>query len=281
MQVIILDATTKKLQLVLGEAATTELDYTASWADSTATDVTEGNSNGTSNDTTPVDIVAAPAASTRRIIKDISVYNNDNISHTLTINYNDNGTLRKIWSGTITSGAIWYLSRVLSAGGGSPLTTKGDIYVYGAINTRLGIGTDTYALVADSAEATGLKWVNLSARSETQTNKRIEPRIVTATSYTTDTGTSLDVSTADIFQITAQAGALLFNAPGGTPVAGQKLIIRIKDNGTARALTWNTVFRAMGTALPSTTILSKTLYLGFIYNITDTKWDLVASAQEA
>lgn len=121
-----------------------------------------------------------------------------------------------------------------------------------------------------------------SATSTTTfTNKRIEPRIVSAASYTTDTGSSLSVATADEFVVTAQAGALLFNAPGGTPVEGQKLVIRIKDNGTARALTWNAVFRAMGTALPSTTVLSKTLYLGFIYNYTDTKWDLVASAQEA
>lgn len=146
MNLIVLDATTKKLQLVLGEAATTELDYTASWADSTATDVTEGNSNGTSNDTTAVDIVAAPAASTRRIIKDVSVYNNDNISHTFTINYNDNGTTRKIWTGTLTSGSIWYLSRVLSAGGGSPLTTQGDIYVYDTGNTRLAKGTASQQL---------------------------------------------------------------------------------------------------------------------------------------
>jgi hypothetical protein len=46
-------------------------------------------------------------------------------------------------------------------------------------------------------------------------------------------------------------------------------------------LTWNAVFRAMWVALPSTTVLSKTLYLWFIYNATDTKWDLIASAQEA
>lgn len=117
--------------------------------------------------------------------------------------------------------------------------------------------------------------------TQTFTNKRTNPRIISAASYTTDTGTSLDVSTADQFVITAQTGALLFNAPGGTPVEGQKLIIRIKDNGTARALTYNAIFRAMGVALPTTTVLSKTLYMGFIYNITDTKWDLVAVAQEA
>lgn len=117
--------------------------------------------------------------------------------------------------------------------------------------------------------------------SNTITNKRNQPRVVSAASYTTDTGTSLDVSTCDDFIITAQAGALLFNSPSGTPVQGEKLVIRIKDNGTARALTWNAVFRAVGVALPTTTVLSKTLYLGFKYNSTDTKWDLIASTQEA
>ena len=111
-------------------------------------------------------------------------------------------------------------------------------------------------------------------------NATVSPLVVSAASYTTDTGTSLNMDNLSVFVITAQAGALLFNAPGGTLVQGRSLIIRIKDNGTARALTWNAVFRAMGTALPSTTVLSKTLYLGFFYNSTDTKWDLVASAQE-
>jgi hypothetical protein len=117
--------------------------------------------------------------------------------------------------------------------------------------------------------------------TQTENNKRINPRLVTAASYTTDTGTSLSVATCDQFEVTAQAGALKLNNPGGTPLGGQKLIVRIKDNGTARALTYDTQFRAMGNALPTTTVLGKTLYMGFIYNATDTKWDLVAVAQEA
>lgn len=147
---------------------------------------------------------------------------------------------------------------------------------------NLGHASDT-TLARVSAGVISVEGVTVATSSNTLTvtNKRNQPRIVSAASYTTDTGTSLDVSTCDIFVITAQAGALLFNAPSGTPVQGEKLVIRIKDNGTARALTWNAVFRAMGTALPTTTILSKTLYLGFYYNSTDTKWDLVASAQEA
>ena len=147
---------------------------------------------------------------------------------------------------------------------------------------ELGHATDT-TLARVSAGVISVEGITIPTISSTDTitNKRIEPRIVSAASYTTDTGTSLSVATADIFVITAQAGALLFNNPGGTPVQGQKLVIRIKDNATARALTWGTEFRAMGTALPSTTVLSKTLYLGFFYNSTDVKWDLVASAQEA
>lgn len=85
----------------------------------------------------------------------------------------------------------------------------------------------------------------------------------------------------DIHLITAQAAAAAFAAPTGTPTVPQRLIIRIKDNGTARALSWNAIYRAMGNALPTTTVLGKTLYLGFMYNPTDSKWDLIAAAQEA
>jgi len=42
--------------------------------------------------------------------------------------------------------------------GGSPLTTKGDIYVYSTEDTRLPIGTDGQRLIVDSSESLGLKW---------------------------------------------------------------------------------------------------------------------------
>lgn len=81
--------------------------------------------------------------------------------------------------------------------------------------------------------------------------------------------------------ITAQNADFTVAAMIGAPTQGQKFIFRFKDNGTARAITWNAIYRAMGTALPSTTVINKTLYLGFFYNATDNKWDLVAAAQEA
>ena len=57
---------------------------------------------------------------------------------------------------TATGNAIFKLA----AGGGSPLTTKGDIYVAGTggVATRLPVGTDNQILIADSTQATGLRW---------------------------------------------------------------------------------------------------------------------------
>lgn len=72
-----------------------------------------------------------------------------------------------------------------------------------------------------------------------------------------------------------------FNNPSGTPQHGEKIIIRIKDNGTARALTYDTQYRAIGVTLPTTTVISKILYIGGIWNATDTKLDIVAVANEA
>lgn len=151
--------------------------------------------------------------------------------------------------------------------------------VFSVSSLELG-NTDT-TLSRSSAGVIAVEGVVVPTVSSTNTlsNKRIDPRVVSGTSYTTST--TIDSDATDLYVITAQAGALLFNNPSGTPVQGQKLMVRIKDNGTARALTYGSQFRAIGTALPTTTVISKTLYMGFIYNSTDTKWDLVASAQEA
>ncbi len=108
----------------------------------------------------------------------------------------------------------------------------------------------------------------------TLTNKRITKREATVASSATPTP---NADTTDIYTITALAAAAEFGAPTGTPTQGQALIIRIKDNSTIRELTWNAIYRASSDlALPTTTVDDKTMYLGFIYNDTDSKWDLVA-----
>jgi len=87
-------------------------------------------------------------------------------------------------------------------------------------------------------------------------------------------------TTDDVVDVTAIAQAFTIAAPTGTVANGQKLLIRIKDNGTARAITWNAIYRAVGVVLPTTTVLSKTHYIGCVYNSNATKWDVVAVGQE-
>jgi hypothetical protein len=110
--------------------------------------------------------------------------------------------------------------------------------------------------------------------TETLTNKRITKRTVSITDSATPTP---NADTTDIYLVTALAQTATFGAPTGTPTEGQQLIIRIKDNATARSLAWNAIYRASSDlALPTTTIVSKTVYLGFMYNSTDSKWDLLS-----
>lgn len=113
------------------------------------------------------------------------------------------------------------------------------------------------------------------ATTDTLTNKFITPQLQ---SVADAGGTLTPVSiTNDLVIATALSQATTIAAPTGSPVQGENLIIRLKDNGTARALTWNSIYRAgSDVALPTTTVLSKTLYCGFKYNTTDTKWDLLA-----
>lgn len=42
----------------------------------------------------------------------------------------------------------------------SPLTTKGDIFTFDTVGQRLGVGSNTQIITADSTQATGLKWVD-------------------------------------------------------------------------------------------------------------------------
>jgi len=106
---------------------------------------------------------------------------------------------------------------------------------------------------------------------------QIDARVQSITSSATVTPTS----TNDLVKITAQATGLTLANPTGTFTEGQALMIRIKDNGTARGITFDTNYRAIGITLPTTTVISKTMYLGIIYNSTDAKWDIVGLNQQA
>lgn len=86
---------------------------------------------------------------------------------------------------------------------------------------------------------------------------------------------------ANQFNVTGQTAALTIANPTAGMLDGQSLILRIKDNGSARAISWGTQYRAVGVTLPTTTVANKTLYIGAKYNAADSKVDIIAIGVEA
>ena len=112
----------------------------------------------------------------------------------------------------------------------------------------------------------------------TLTNKSLTSRVLT---FTTDATPEVDSDSYDAVTITAQAAAITdVDMVGTAEVNFQKLIFRIKDDGTAIAITWGDDFEDAGKALPTTTVVSKLLQVGFIYNTVTAKWGCVAVANE-
>ena len=116
-----------------------------------------------------------------------------------------------------------------------------------------------------------------SLQTSLDSKSPLTPRVQTVASSATVT----PVSTNDLVIITAQAAGLTLANPTGTFVEGQALMIRIKDNGTARTIAFGNNYRAIGITLPTTTVISKTMYLGIIYNSTDGKWDVLGLNQQS
>jgi hypothetical protein len=119
--------------------------------------------------------------------------------------------------------------------------------------------------------------------TQTLTNKTITLRVSSTASIASPLAWNSD--NFDVYAATAQAGDLTINADAGTPTDGRKIIFRLLDDGTARALTWTTgsskAFREIGITLPTTTVINKTTYVGCIYNTAADRWDAVATVTEA
>jgi hypothetical protein len=119
---------------------------------------------------------------------------------------------------------------------------------------------------------------NVTVANSTVNSSRINPRFLSAANATT---LAPDISAYDQYNLTAQDKALTVSAPIGTPLDGNKLIIRITGNSSAYAITWNATYTVIGVTLPTTTVATKTIYVGSIYNATNTRWDVVAVTTQA
>jgi hypothetical protein len=96
--------------------------------------------------------------------------------------------------------------------GATPVTTKGDLYTFSTVPARLPVGADNYILEANSAEATGLKWVVKPSGTSPLTTKG-DLYVFTTTDARLAVGTDTHVLTADSTQA---SGVKWAAAPSGS-----------------------------------------------------------------
>lgn len=119
--------------------------------------------------------------------------------------------------------------------------------------------------------------VTTNSGSQTLTNKRINPRVLASTSNSATP--TLNTDNYDMMIITGQSAAITSFSTNlsGTPVNGQKLLISITGI-SAIAITWGASFESSVVTLPTTTVSTNRLDVGFIWNVATSKWRCVASA---
>lgn len=156
-----------------------------------------------------------------------------------------------------------------STGKFSSVETTGDI--------NLGHATDT-TLSRVSAGVVAVEGVTVPTISSTNTltNKRVTKRTGTTTSSATPT---INTDNVDFYSITAQTEAItsMTTNLSGTPTEGQTLWIAITGTA-ARAITWGASFEASTVALPTTTVTTNRLDVGFVWNTVTSKWRCIASS---
>jgi len=118
-----------------------------------------------------------------------------------------------------------------SSGGGTDtgtdLTTKGDIHTYDTAQQRLAVGADDQCLIADSTEATGLKW---GACGTGESTESLSP---TGTTFTCD----FDTYTRCEVEMNGASGNLTatFTAPTTNP---KEVCLATTQGATARTITF-------------------------------------------
>lgn len=110
----------------------------------------------------------------------------------------------------------------------------------------------------------------ISMRDITRVTALADAASITANIDTTEIATQVN---------TQSAGTLTINAPTGTPSNGQRLMLRVTSTNV-QTLSWNAVFAGSNdVSLPTAlTGSSKTDYMGFMYNSTAAKWQMIAKS---
>lgn len=200
-----------------------------------------------------------------------------------------NGVLRRRWvlilqgaTGTFPVGPVGATGRTGATGATGTAGAAGSNGTTGATGASGSTGTAGVNGATGTTGVTGATGTAGTAGTAGATGATGAAPVLRTNTVTSSATPSINVDTTDEFTITALGTAITSMSMNlsGAPVNGQHLIIRILDDGTARGIAWGASFASRGVALPTTTVISKYVYIGLIYNSTAVIWDCVAVSQE-
>ena len=181
------------------------------------------------------------------------------------------GTLSGIGNSQLTNSSVTFNGVAVALGASGTITanTTNALTIGTGLSGTSFNGSGAVTIAIDSTVAT------LSG-TQTLTNKRVTPRVSTTTSSATPT---INTDNVDMYGLTAQAANITSFTTNlsGTPTDGQKLWIYIVGTA-ARTIAWGASFEASTVALPTTTVTTNRLDVGFVWNAATSKWRCVASA---
>jgi hypothetical protein len=161
-------------------------------------------------------------------------------------------------------------------------------------NTTTSTGTSTGALqvrggagIVGNVYIGGTSYVNNSQILTSATIYNyiaLRGQYIPRTAYVSTGTITIDASQYDTYVVTAintSSVIIQINTDNGyTPFDGQKLIIRLTDDGTARRLHFNynsNHFRVVGITPPAITLSNNTIYVGAMYNQSVGYWDMLSA----
>jgi len=203
---------------------------------------------------------------------------------TYTVNYVEvyiNGVLLNPTDYTATSGTAVVLATAAASGDLVDVIAFNVSAITGAVTIT---GTPSSGQLAAWTGSTSLQGLTgpsgaIVGTTDTQTltNKWVQPRVLASTANSATP--TLNTDNYDMMVITGQSATITSFTTNltGTPVNGQKLWISITGTG-AIGITWGAKFESSTVTLPSTTVTTQRLDVGFVWNVATTTWRCVASA---
>ena len=181
------------------------------------------------------------------------------------------GVLTALGVNTGTAGAFVVNGGALGTPSTGTLTNATGLPISSGVS---GLGSNVATALAVATNTTG-GFTTIDGTA-TLTNKRVTPRVSTTTSSATPT---INTDTVDQYGLTAQTVDITSFSTNlsGTPTNGQKLWIYIVGTA-ARGITWGASFESSTVTLPTTTVSTNRLDVGFVWNAASSVWRCVATA---